>query len=152
VTDTVKLRVTGLPSELYVRNRRLLDDLVHELQMIRAGEMTGLDVDPALSDSLNSILATFAGPRDVAFTTAKEALLAQKKTFDLEMELERAALPALRRVLQLLEEVEDLARRGVLLTMPAPAEIWELRRWVVQEVERQAAGADPTPFPSSDGA
>lgn len=148
MSDTVTLRLIELPSELYVRNRRLIDDLVHELQMIRAGAMTGLEVDPALSESLNSILAAYAGPRDAAFTKAKEALLAEKPTFDFEMDIEPSSVSAFHRVLNLLEEVEDLSRRGVLLTMPAPPEFWELRRWLVQEIERQVAGGEPAPFPS----
>lgn len=142
----VALRLVGLPTELYVRNRRLLDDLVHELKMVRAGQMTGLDVDPDLAGAIESILAAYAGPRDVAFKTARAAYEAGEPAIDLELEVPVDSVGPVKQIIGLLERAEELARRGVLLTVPAPPEIWRLRRWVTAELERQIAGQEPVPF------
>lgn len=140
------LRLLGVPAELYVRNRRHVDDLVHELHLVAAGRASGVEVHPALASSIDVILEEFSGPREAMFLAARGALLAGQDQLDVELTLPVAAVGEVRRVLELLEHAEQLCRTGVLLTLPAPPELWELRRWVEREIVRQAAGEGPHRF------
>jgi hypothetical protein len=144
------LRLRRLPTELFVRNRRHLDDLVHELHIVAVGRSSGAEVDPALTEAIDAILEEFAGPREAVFLAAREALLAGQEEIDVELSLPVAAVAEVRRALELLEQAENLSRRGLLLTLPAPRELWALRRWIEREVTRQAAGEDAEPFCGPD--
>jgi hypothetical protein len=46
-----------------------------------------------------------------------------------------------------MDEVDGLARFGLLLTTPAPPELSAFRRWYVGELRRQSAGSTPLPCP-----
>jgi hypothetical protein len=143
---TFTLRLRRLPTDLFVRNRRHLDDLVHELHVVAVGRDSGLEIDPRLAEAIDAILEEFAGPREAVFVAARDAFLSGQREIDIDLTLPVAAVEKVRQALELLEEVEDLSRRGVLLTLPAPPDLWALRRWVEREVKRQAAGQDPQPF------
>lgn len=143
---TFRLRLLGLPLELYVRNQRHVDDLVHELHIVASGRASGIEVDPTLASSIDEILEEFSAPRQALFRAARDALLAGQHEADVELTLPAVAVDRVRRVIDLLETAENLSRRGVLLTLPAPAEVWELRRWIERELIRQAGGEDPEPF------
>ncbi len=143
------LRLLRLPTELLVRNRRHVDDLVHELHIVAVGRDAGLDVDRALAEAIDAVLEEFTGPRETVFLAARDALLAGQQEIDIELTLPVEAVERVRRALELLEETEDLSRRGLLLTLPAPPELWTLRRWIEREVIRQADGQDPQPFPAT---
>jgi hypothetical protein len=143
---TFRLRLRRLPTDLFVRNRRHLDDLVHELHVVAAGRDSGLEIDPTLAKAIDAILEEFAGPREAVFLAARDAFLSGQREIDIDLTVPVAAVEKVGQALKLLEEVEDLSRREVLLTLPAPPELWALRRWAEREVSRQAAGQDPQPF------
>src|SRR5581483_381465 len=66
---------------------------------------------------------------------------------ELSADLDRLA--ALRRVADLLDEAEDAMRANRLLTLPAPVPVRRFRRWVVEEIAAQLAGAAPGPPPAT---
>lgn len=88
---------------------------------------------PTLQDRPEAIMVDAAGP----MITAAEVVL----------RVPRATLPDFDALELLIEEAVVVARSGALLAQPTQPEVTDMRRWLCEEVRRQAAGdAEPTPF------
>jgi hypothetical protein len=49
----------------------------------------------------------------------------------------------------LIDEADDFAREGTLLTLAAPPECVDFRRWYLREFARQVDGEPPIPWSSA---
>jgi hypothetical protein len=52
-----------------------------------------------------------------------------------------------RRLDRMFDEAEEFCRSGDLLTLAAEPDVVEFRRWYLDEMSRQAEGAQPNPWP-----
>jgi hypothetical protein len=144
--STPTVRFIAVPAELYVRNQRHVDDLVHELRIVKVGQEQGQVVPHELAETIDAILDTYAAPRDAAFTQAAAALKRGEPTVDIEVKLPAEAADAAAEAVRLLEVADGLCGSGVLLTLPADQDIRRLRRWLSTELTRQLNGEEPTPY------
>lgn len=148
-TAVRRVRLLELPTDLVMRNRRHLDDLVHELQIMQAGVDSGaVQAGPRLAALMSEILDAYSPARDTAWEQAERARASGRETLDIDVEIPPAAAGAAARLVELLEEADRMCRDLQLLTMAAPPDVAALRRWagaqIVAQVER---GAVPEPFP-----
>ncbi len=146
VVPTRTVRLLAVPTELYVRHQMHLDDLVHELRIVKVGQEQGSEVPGDLTETIAAILDAYVGPRDAAIAQATNALQRGDVTVDIEVDLPVDAADAAVEVVRLLEVADRLAAAGSLLTLPADEDIRQLRWWVSREVARQLEGEDPVPY------
>jgi hypothetical protein len=144
--DQRLIRLLQVPSTLYLKMRRHIDDLVHELQIVQVGEMQGVEVAPEVAATIDGVLANYAVPRDEIFDQVVAAAKRGQPLVDIEVVLPPAAAEAGARLLRLLEQVDAVAAAGLLLTLPAADEIRHLRRWAVTEMTRQINGEPPMAY------
>ncbi len=138
------VRWLRVPAALYLENLRRLDDLVHELRIIRAGITNAGDKTASL---VNEILSAYPENRDEGERQAQEAVDAGAELVDITVSVAPGAAGDASRLLELLEQADELCRREELLTLAAPPEIAHLRRWVCEEISRQLEhGENPSPF------
>jgi len=94
-------------------------------------------VGPDLADLIEALVASHAD----AFGTAREqAAAAQRRghpTFDLAVALPATAGGAAAGLMALLDRADELADRGLLLTLPAPPAIRELRHRLRDQIVAQ---------------
>jgi hypothetical protein len=143
------VRIVGLPTEAFVRAQLHVDELLHELELLQAGADAGVASPPAgLRALMDEILADYAESRRTAWEQTELAREAGRDRFDLELTLPPEAAAATRRLVELLEQADDLCRARQLLTLAAPPEVADLRRWLAGEVASQLQrGAAPSPCP-----
>ena len=125
-------------TELFLAYLEHLDGLLHEIKLLGAGTTAGMTrVGPDLADLIEAIVASHAD----AFGTAREqAGAAQRRghpTFDLAVALPATAGGAAVELMALLDHADELADRGLLLTLPAPPAIRELRHRLRDQVVAQ---------------
>lgn len=139
----------NLPTETFLANLRHLEDLVHELRLLEAGGRSGVVEIPAeLSATTHEILDAHQEPHKEAWRQTMEAAEAGRQRVDVTVRLPSGAVEAARRLLDLLEQADELCRQGILMTMPATEAVVEVRRWTCTELERQVLqGAEPVPHP-----
>lgn len=128
----------NLPTQVFFDGMRHLEDLTHELRLIESGDRTGVAEVPAeLAGMVRELLSAYHSPHQDTWRQVREAADAGRETFDLTLALPPAALDGLRTLMDLLEQAEELCRRGVLMTMPPSEEVLALRRATFAEAERQ---------------
>ncbi len=145
----MKVVLVGMPIDLHLRSVQHISDLRHELLIVRAGEEAGQrGHDPRLTKLLDDIDPD--GVAGAAGRAQSEAARAEgRATVDLELDLPPDAAPACARMVAALEEADELCRELELLTLAAPPEVADFRRWVTAELVGQLTeGRPPEPFPA----
>ncbi len=143
------VRLLNLPVGLFVDVNLHLDQLLYELQIVRAGEAAGTaNVPPELRRVTREILDRYAGARATARAQATQAIEQGTDRVDIELLLPGAAADASEDLLALLEQADELCRAGQLLTVPASPQAAHLRRWISAELTAQLRlGRPPRPCP-----
>lgn len=141
--------LAGVPAELHLRNLGHIEDLLHELRIVRAGDTSGqTEAGPRLAGLMGDILDTYMPARDASRDQAEAAVSSGSDVVDIELDLPVEASEALRRLVDMLDEADDLCRQLALLTLAAPRSVRELRHWMASEISGQLVdGRPPTPFP-----
>lgn len=144
-----RVQLLQVPTELLVRHRRHLEDLVHELHILHAGAETGeVQPGPRLAALVSEILDAYPLERDAVWRQAEGAAAAGREIVDIDVDLPPNAASVAPQLVDLLEEADTMCRQQQMLTMAAPREVAQLRRWmcaqIVAQVER---GETPEPFP-----
>lgn len=144
-----RVTLMGVPAATYVAFNLHVDQLLHELQLATAARMwTQMAHSGRLHRLLSRSLSSQAEARASAWAQAREALTAPAERVDIDLRVPVGAADASRALLELLEEADELCERGELLTLPATAEIRDLRRWVTVELCSQLhLGRQPQPCP-----
>ena len=145
-----RVRLLGVPTELMMGNLRHLDDLVHELHIVQAGVQSGqAELGPRLAALMGEILEAYSPARDAVRDQAEAAQGQGRPVVDIEVDLPPEAATAVPRLVDLLEQADAMCREQQLLTMAAPPEVAEMRRWTADQVVAQVArGEAPAPYPS----
>lgn len=144
-----RVRLLDVPTDLVLSNRRHLDDLLHELYIMRAGTDSGqVRPGPGLAALMSEILEAYSPARDEVWRQADDARTAGRQSVDIDVELPSTAAAAAPHLVDLLERADRMCRDLKLLTMAAPPEVAELRRWVSAQIVAQIdRGEEPEPFP-----
>lgn len=134
--------VVGVETGLFQAYLEHLDGLIHEIKLVDAGTTVGMaSAGPELAELIEAIVAGHVG----AFATAREQVAAaqdlDKPTFDLAVVLPRAAGGAATELMALLDRADELAAQGLLLTIPAPGPVRELRHRLRDQVVAQLEAA-----------
>lgn len=139
----------GVPTATFLASLQHLEDLTHELRVIASGARSGVvEIPVDLASTINDILARYETPQQETWRQTLDAERSGCDRVDLRIRLPPEAVDDLWRILELLENADEFARAGVLMTMPATEEIVALRRWNCAEAERQLLhGAEPSPHP-----
>jgi anti-anti-sigma factor len=144
--DLVEIRLLNLPVTIQRDASAQYDALAREFTLIRASS----DADPtpqrllALMDELQERYNRFAeAPRSVLQTALAEG----STSVDVMYLLPRAIGDAMAQLGALLDEADEYCRAGQhLVTLAAPPAVLAYRRWFIDEIVRQAAGASPNPW------
>jgi GAF domain-containing protein/anti-sigma regulatory factor (Ser/Thr protein kinase) len=149
------VRIDGLPPVAVVQGDEYVDELVRELELVRLGGRQGVlrsDYPQRVLAVIEDVVHRYAAARGMMRDQAESALASGAATFTLEIDLPPAAAVAMSEFAALLDEVEGLARRGLLLTVPPASEVRALQRWLWAEIVRQVRGdPDPVPVPAGAG-
>ncbi|HSS09140.1 MAG TPA: PAS domain S-box protein, partial [Acidimicrobiales bacterium] len=115
----------------------------HHDAMLREVELSWLDGNRAQgattpdAPELLQLARTVAGLRDLLRRAVEAAAAEEQVRADVELQITKAELRALRDWLMAMEEAEELCRSGQVLAPPASAEIVALRRSLLEFAERE---------------
>jgi hypothetical protein len=125
------------------------NDAVHrdvDLLVIGAGGGLSAPVPVTLLDACCRLRERFGLPRSSFRERVLEASARGETATDLEGWFPVSA-PAAAEYVALVEEIERFADAGFLFIEPPAPRVIALRRWFVEELGRQLAGAEPSPAP-----
>ena len=151
--DMFVVRMLDVPLPVRDRSRQHGADLLREMALIQVGEVTGTtdrQVPARLLELARELDASY-GPYVAASTDQMEDALdrGQETLDEVVYRLPRSAAAFVQRIDDLLSEVDTYCRSDAhLLTMAPPDDVAVYRRWSIEEVLRQSAGAAPRPWPA----
>ncbi len=143
----MKVVLLALPVNVQLRSIQHISDLRHELLIVRSGEEAGrVGHDPRLGKLLDDIDPDgIVGAAGRAQTEAAKADGLDE--IDVELDLSPETAPSYERMVAALEEADDLCRELELLTLAAPPEVADFRRWAAAEIVGQLTeSTSPEPF------
>lgn len=143
------VRFLGVPARLQLANQAHLQDLLHELRIVRAGEETGQTSAGAdLAELMWKILEAYGSLQDATRDEAERAVREGRERIDLEIEVPPEAAEDATTMFGLLQRADDFCRDQQLLTLAAPPEVAALRRWLTDQIAAQITrGESPSPCP-----
>jgi hypothetical protein len=146
------VRFPGVPVATYLALQEHNDALYRELELlaIEHDNAAPSDRPPRLRALARELLAPpFSGARNAYREAIAAAEASGEPTADLESVASADMVPMIRTYVELLDETDAYCRQGLLLTMPPPPEVSELRHWFVDQAAAQLIdGQPPTPPPS----
>jgi hypothetical protein len=150
----VEVRILRAPLRLWDRARQHTEGLVREFNLLIIGidQADGSDrhrVPFRLVEVANSLRARYAGISDAQETELDDALERGEATRDFTYLVPRHVADACQQLLDLLDEADAYCADGELMTLVAPPDQREFRRWYLQEFIRQINGVLPTPWPGT---
>lgn len=133
-----RVTVSGIPVRRFLQLHDHLDALVAELALVAASPARA----PKLRELL-PLLAGLTGPfsavRLETKRAAREARARGKRDFSLSAELPKVDVAAAVDVWNgLMDAADSASSQGMLLTLPAPPDVVELRRWIGKEIATAA--------------
>lgn len=142
------VRLLDVPAATFIRLQLHIDDLLRELEIIDVGhDSEAVLVPTELGKVTRDLLEAYSSTRADAWQQAEAAERAGRDTLDIEVSLPTEAAEAAEELACLFDRADELARDGVLLTLPTPAPLMALRTWMREELLRQLRdGAEPTPY------
>jgi hypothetical protein len=97
-----------------------------------------------LASLVDQLYGQFRNQRDGHRTVVAEAQARGERTVALKARISPASVEPARANVGLLEEADELCRRGELLTPPPPAQVRSLRRWFIEQMAAQLHDAAPS--------
>lgn len=153
MTEVVIVRLLGVPQTLLEQNRRQNEMVLREFQLIELDDQNEESSPPARLLALASKLRRayeglgLSGP--VPHEDARREDTGpgpDDATVDLELPIPRGGDRPVRMLREAMEEADRWCQRGDLLTLVTPPDCRALREWVFDEITRQLAGEEPTPW------
>ena len=152
----VEVRLLNLPLRVRALYVQHTEELMRELALVQLEAEQEVGQHPetslqAMSPRLLRVateLAQSYAPFQAQPTAVMAAALAAGQDFcDVTYTLPRHITSFVQRLAQLLQEADDFCRREEqLLTLPAPPEAVDYRRWLFGELQRQLSGQAPRPW------
>lgn len=143
--ELVTVRLIGMRLDMQARSAEHQEGLRREFRML-------VEQGQADRESVPGRLVALAAELDRRFQSFGAAGQAEieaaagrgEATIDLSLAAPRTIGAAAREFGRMLEEADEYCRAGEhLLTLAAPADVVEFRKWVLAELERQAEGGRP---------
>lgn len=141
------VELEGVPAALFIASQNHQHDLLRELALMDIGNrwsLTERELPHRVTTLIAGILAEYADVRTVTRQQALAALERGEDTVTLRVPVRPGIVGALHRWLALVETADRLCGQGLLLTLPAPADVQALRRWYVEAIDARLRGA-PAP-------
>lgn len=148
-----EVRLVEAPVALCLASLEHLDSLLREVRLIAADIEVGRArrVSISMAQGIEDLLSAFADVRAGTAAQAEAAAARSETVVDIVFDVPSRAAVMAAELLELLNEADAWARRGVLLTEAAPPDVVGLRHWICQEIALQTAGAEPSAFPAPTG-
>ena len=134
----VGIRLLGVPVALYRAMQQHDEALLREHTLLTLGASAG-------GASTGTVAQVVIEQLDAGLRAADDA---GEESADLVGMVRAADAEASGLLLAVLEEADELARSGQLLTPPTLPEVGGCRRWWLGEVITQSGGGPPTPWPA----
>jgi hypothetical protein len=158
VEPVIRIRLLRFPLRVFARSAEHHDDLLREFALLAASRGgaeqapsgaagRSAEVPSRLLVLVDELTHRFAGAVHGVQDERAAALARGEKEMDLEYLVPAAAAEAGRALADMLDEADEFCRSGDLLTLATPPETSAFRRWYLTEVQRQASGEPPTPWP-----
>lgn len=148
VDDVAAVHLHGVPPRLHASALDRQEELQRELMHIANAQPQDRGSIPA---RLLALMEEIRNRHGASSARLREHLVAALDADAEGIDLSFPAAPGMgddaRALLQALEEADEYCRSGELLTLEAPAELVEFRRWYLREVIRQTRGERPRPWP-----
>lgn len=131
------VRLPDVPARVFLESQDHQQDLIRELQLADIGgsASNGVErVSQRLARLIAGVLSDYQTVRSATRDQALAALARGEHVVTLDVPVVPGMHDALHRWLQLLEEADDLCRRGELLLLAPSPEVRRLRRWYVEQL------------------
>lgn len=143
---TVRLTLVDVPVAVLLRSLRHSDDLVRELTLAAMNRPDDNE-RMRLVTTAERLNGYGTATRDMTFQSIRRATERGEDSITLEFNAPDETATVTEEWGQLCQELDDFARSGGLLTLPAVPDVAALRRWVVRETVGQLRdGAAPVPW------
>lgn len=140
-----EVRLLGMPVRSYLRLQEHTDALLREYRLMVQQDTTHLPPELlSLLARVQAILPESAVPE--LRSGVKAAFDAGQSQADVKATVTARQSEQLLSLHELLTRLDVYCRDGVLLTLPLESDANGLRAWVVAEVARQLAGAEPSAY------
>lgn len=145
--DRVAVRLLRFPLRAYARATEHYEDLFREFALMAASASEHRHAVPGRLTALIETLGRRYPLQAEAVEERAAALARGDLEGDFEITVPRSGAEASAILDEMLDEADDYCRAGELLTLAAPVQVVEFRRWYLQEVIAQVAGRPATPWP-----
>jgi hypothetical protein len=142
-----EVRILRFPLKVWAEASERFQGLLREFALMTLRPDMAEDVPVRLRALISSMQERYSGFLQMTNREREEALAAGLEYVDLTYRLPSSAKHPIRELLELLDEADEFCRQGDLLTLAAPPEDVEYRRWLLGEFLRQLDGEPPTPWP-----
>lgn len=149
--ESVDVVFMAVPVDVYMVLEQHNEALLREFELLHIGVAKGdansvpqslLDLVSIVRPALSRQIASHRAGVHAAFATGQTHV-------NLRVSVSPDAATQSGIFVQMMSEAEELSRRGVLLTSPAPPEVIALRDWFIDELRGQVnQGRSPRPAPS----
>ena len=145
--ERLTISLLGMPTRVFAHYRVWYDELRRELRLLA---LTHGD-DYPVSQEISAITLRVEQERRQArgVDQLDAAVRSGVDRADLHYDVPVSAPATMKRLRELLEEVDVFCREQRLLTSEPTAQQVQLRQWYLGEFERQGRGEPPTPWPGS---
>jgi hypothetical protein len=149
-SDLSTVHLLELPVPLAARARQWFEELMREFALIHAGaaDHERPEVPGRLMSLVDLLVAQFSGLNDDARNRLEDAIdRGDQVIADHVVEMPKEAGAAAQALGAMMDEAEAFCRQGRhLLTLAEPPAVLAYRRWYLEEIVAQLAGAAPTPW------
>ncbi|MBI2706075.1 MAG: STAS domain-containing protein [Actinobacteria bacterium] len=148
MSELITVQLLQLPIDVQLRTSAHHDALTREFQVIRAGDPDGTSVPHRLVALMDELTERYFGLGDAQRSVFQKAVDEGRAAIDLAFPVPPEVVPAVVRLVELMDEADEYCRAGAnLLTLAAPAEAVRYREWFCQQFVDQMAGAGPLAWP-----
>jgi hypothetical protein len=143
----VTVRLRDAPVRIWRRSSEHHDELMREMALLALAPEPAHDLPRRLVELVEVLGTTYAGASARPEQEREAALAAGLDRIDLAFEVPASAGEAAQALGAILREAEEFCRTGgALLTLAQPEVQERFNRWYLDEVSRQIAGEEPTPW------
>lgn len=151
--ELVEIRYLEMPLSLRELSNRHGAELLREMTLIVGGRDSGTTSRAVperllqIATELDSVYGPFVSGTDELVESATD--LGEETLPEVVYRVPPSIAGFVQHISDVLDEVEDYCRQGKdLLTLTSPADVVAYRTWALEEVVRQVAGEQPTPWPA----
>lgn len=125
-----------------------IDDVIREIALVQIGMATGTSgstLPPEVLKAMNGVREVVFRPKEIISKQVAAAWAEGRERLDVTVDIEAAAGPVVRTVLDAFDRVDDAAMGDRAMLIPsAPPEVRQFRRWFFTEVADQLEGLTKT--------